>query len=129
MSDLHAATLELLFTFNELAHDNKNADCLKKEKFRSFLMGDKGKSLIQVRLCRLVPVFSPNSRCRDSVRSPVDGFVVSRILRDLGDDKDGEVDFLEFVITIAALKFCCHPNFRAHHEQNGRTHALCAFKE
>ncbi|XP_075909993.1 protein S100-A1-like [Petromyzon marinus] len=108
MSDLHAATLKLLSTFNELAHDNAVKDCLKKEKFRSFLKGDKVKSLIQ---------------------NPVDGFVVSRILRDLDDDKDGEVDFLEFVITIASLKFCCHPNFRAHHEQNGRLHALCAFKE
>ncbi|XP_078737970.1 protein S100-A1-like [Lampetra fluviatilis] len=108
MSDLHAATLKLLSTFNELARDNAVKDCLKKEKFRSFLKGDKGKSLIQ---------------------NPVDGFVVSRILRDLGDDKDGHVDFLEFVITIAALKFCCHPNFRAHHERHGRTHALTAFKE
>ncbi|XP_078462014.1 protein S100-A1-like [Lampetra fluviatilis] len=107
MSDLHAATLKLLSTFNELARDNAVKDCLKKETVRNFLRGDKGKSLIQ---------------------NPVDGFVVSRILRDLGDDKDGEVDFLEFAITIAALKFCCHPNFRAHHEQNGRTHALSAFQ-
>ncbi|XP_032818466.1 protein S100-A1-like [Petromyzon marinus] len=107
MSDLHAATLKLLATFNELACDSAVKDCLKKETFRSFLKGDKGKSLIQ---------------------NPVDGFVVSRILRDLGDDKDGDVDFLEFVITIAALKFCCHPNFRAHHERNGRTHALRAFQ-
>ncbi|XP_061431974.1 protein S100-A1-like [Lethenteron reissneri] len=104
MCDLHAATLKLLSIFHELAHDNAVKDCLKKGKFRSFLKGDKGKSLIQ---------------------NPVDGFVVSRILRDLGDDKDGEV---EFVITIAALKFCCHPNFRAHHERNGRIHALTAFK-
>ncbi|CAN0388898.1 unnamed protein product [Lampetra planeri] len=47
MSDLHAATLKLLSIFHELACDNAVKDCLKKEKFRSFLKGDKGKSLIQ----------------------------------------------------------------------------------
>ncbi|CAN0368102.1 unnamed protein product [Lampetra fluviatilis] len=50
MSELHAATLKLLSTFNELARDNAVKDCLKKEKFRSFLKGDEGKSLIQIPL-------------------------------------------------------------------------------
>lgn len=40
-----------------------------------------------------------------------DPMVVDNIMRDLDDNKDGEVDFQEFVVMVAALTVACNEFF------------------
>lgn len=42
--------------------------------------------------------------------------VVDNIMRDLDDNKDGEVDFQEFVVMVAALTVACNEFFMDYNE-------------
>lgn len=42
--------------------------------------------------------------------------VVDNIMRDLDDNKDGEVDFQEFVVMVAALTVSCNEFFMDYNE-------------
>ncbi|XP_028280490.1 protein S100-A1-like isoform X2 [Parambassis ranga] len=44
--------------------------------------------------------------------------VVEKIMGDLDENKDGEVDFQEFVVLVAALTVACNDFFVESHEKN-----------
>ncbi|KAF7660185.1 hypothetical protein LDENG_00287570 [Lucifuga dentata] len=52
----------------------------------------------------------------DFLASSKDPLVIDKILKDLDENKDGEVDFQEFVVLVAAMTIACNEFFVQSHD-------------
>ncbi|KAM6935380.1 protein S100-A1 [Lycodopsis pacificus] len=59
-----------------------------------------------------------NGELADFIAASKDPGVVDAILTDLDENKDGQVDFQEFVVLVAALTVACNEFFVGCHESN-----------